>query len=102
MVATWQRDLNSWLEESDYPATMRLRGRLGGALAIDGIFGPRTEAATVRFQQEGHNRADGVVGLMTWTNWIGSNVTCCGAGVPKAAPGEGGPDVGWWQLGLNR
>ncbi len=49
-VRRWQRALIEW-------------GLLGGR--ADGIFGPRTEAATIAFQREYHLEPDGVAGPAT-------------------------------------
>nr|WP_245891586.1 peptidoglycan-binding domain-containing protein [Planifilum fimeticola] len=37
-----------------------------GGLAIDGIFGPRTEAAVRSFQKKVGIAVDGIVGPVTW------------------------------------
>ncbi|TML56770.1 MAG: peptidoglycan-binding protein [Actinobacteria bacterium] len=105
LVADWQRVANGWLEASSYRATRRLRQQLGGGLVIDGVFGPRTNAVTRRFQQEAHLKPTGVVDLRTWERWIGASVTCCGAGLPSfRGPFGTRPDayVAWWQLALDR
>lgn len=34
--------------------------------SIDGIFGPNTRAAVVRFQRDNNLSADGIVGCNTW------------------------------------
>ncbi len=40
--------------------------RLGYTVTIDGIFGPETRRAVLRFQTTGGLRADGIVGTRTW------------------------------------
>jgi N-acetylmuramoyl-L-alanine amidase len=37
----------------------------------DGVYGPQTEAAIKKFQQQNSLTADGIVGPMTWQNLIG-------------------------------
>lgn len=39
---------------------------LGTALAVDGDFGPKTEAHVVQFQKNNHLTVDGIVGPQTW------------------------------------
>jgi peptidoglycan hydrolase-like protein with peptidoglycan-binding domain len=54
---------------SNGPSVMELQARLnaeGEALAVDGLFGPMTRAAVVRFQQAHGLAADGIVGPNTW------------------------------------
>jgi peptidoglycan hydrolase-like protein with peptidoglycan-binding domain len=46
-----------------------LRAR-GHSVAVDGIFGPLTEAAVKAFQQSNGLAADGIVGPLTWPKLI--------------------------------
>lgn len=53
------------------PAVEELQQKLNAdgaspALAVDGIFGPLTRAATIAFQQNHGLAADGIVGALTW------------------------------------
>ena len=60
----------------DYPGYLLRRGSRGvwvkrvqwqlGGLAIDGIFGPRTEARVKEFQRDQRIAVDGIVGPVTW------------------------------------
>jgi len=59
-----------------YPGTLLRRGSRGvwvkrvqwqlGGLAVDGIFGPKTEAAVKAFQKKAGIAIDGIVGPVTW------------------------------------
>ncbi len=55
-VAEWQDRLNDWLQVARTEQ---------GRLAVDGIFGPLTEAATMDFQDERGITVDGLVGPET-------------------------------------
>lgn len=48
-----------------------LNGRGGYALQIDGIFGPRTQAAVKGFQTSSHLGVDGIAGVHTWGSLLG-------------------------------
>ncbi len=62
---------------SSGPAVFDLQTRLKAAGfdpgPIDGIFGPRTQAAVIAFQQSKNLTVDGIVGVQTWT---ALGVTC--------------------------
>jgi len=59
-----------------YPGTLLKRGSRGvwvkrvqwqlGGLSVDGIFGPKTEAAVKAFQKKAGIAVDGIVGPVTW------------------------------------
>jgi peptidoglycan hydrolase-like protein with peptidoglycan-binding domain len=105
LVIDWQRILNRWILTTTDRTDVRLRASVGGGLAEDGMFGPKTVEVTRRWQRGSQLAPTGVVGLPAWVRWIGSNVTCCGAGLPNFGgvfPSEPVGDVGWWQVALNR
>jgi len=45
----------------------KIINRTGARLKVDGLFGPRTEAAVLRFQERARLKVDGIVGSRTWT-----------------------------------
>ena len=55
-VAAWQAAVNRWAAAADAPF---------GPLAVDGVYGPATEAATRQFQQAQAITVDGLVGPET-------------------------------------
>ena len=58
--------------------------------AVDGEFGPRTEAAVKAFQHDRGIAADGVVGPITWINFLSNpqSKLCLAIGIRKAADGN--------------
>jgi peptidoglycan hydrolase-like protein with peptidoglycan-binding domain len=48
------------------PAMQYLLRDRGHHVTVDGIFGPKTEAAVEAFQTSDHLRVDGIVGPQTW------------------------------------
>jgi len=53
-----------------------LLNRAGNALKVDGVFGPKTRAAVVEFQQSHRLAQDAVVGPQTWRHFpLGNNTT---------------------------
>lgn len=77
-------------------------GRVGHALAVDGIFGPATQAAVVAFQRAAGLAADGIVGPATRDALAGGKAAGKGSVEKEAwAPAEeetaakkGAPDEG--------
>ena len=92
-VLLWQRMLNYMTTgEHHLPEDV---------IAEDGIFGPKTEAATKRFERGAEFQRDGIVGVRERRRWMGAFITCCGAKKPTVAFGSYGFDVGHAQLKLN-
>lgn len=53
----------------------RLLNKRGFGLVDDGVFGPKTERAVIRFQKNHRLRADGIVGARTWASlWWGQTL----------------------------
>ena len=115
LVVDWQRVLNAWLDQLRTSSAVsrgdrQLLTKFHGRLRVDGVFGSATEAATIGWQHDAYVPASGVVTLRTWITWIGSHVTCCGAGYPDftavIADGKNSrtPNayVAWWQVALGR
>ena len=48
-----------------------LKTKFGYDLNVDGIFGPKTDAAVKDFQSAHHLTVDGIIGPMTWQSLIG-------------------------------
>lgn len=46
----------------------------GRAVAIDGEYGPKTQAAVVAFQRSGRLVADGITGRQTWAALLGEKL----------------------------
>lgn len=44
----------------------KLNNRLGSGLAVDGVYGPLTDAAVKKYQEENDLVVDGIVGPFTW------------------------------------
>jgi peptidoglycan hydrolase-like protein with peptidoglycan-binding domain len=94
-VSRWQAILNEYIAAGQLSHVRQ-------PLAVDGIFGPKTSAATRSYEDGSRMRPDGIVGVREREIWVGSNTTCCGAGYPTVGPGSVSPQVGWWQETLNK
>jgi peptidoglycan hydrolase-like protein with peptidoglycan-binding domain len=103
-VATWQATLDFVFEQHPRlnPPGVRAFLHRHGELQQDGVFGPLTEGLTRLYQQVAGLPPTGRVGTPEWKWWIGSEITCCGAGYPTLWEGERSPYVTWWQISLNR
>lgn len=97
-VTAWQEQLNMW------------RSRTGQTpIAVDGIYGSVTEAATRNFQATSGLATDGVVGALTRAAMDGALEAPAPAPAPEVPPGSeplldrgtAGPAVGDWQSRLN-
>ncbi len=91
-VRTWQQDLD------------RVAGKIAGVphVATDGVYGPRTAAATRAFQRYAHLSQDGVVGPNTRR---AMTTALHGSPTPAAQPilrrGDHGQAVRVWQTDLD-
>lgn len=57
-------------------AVQRLLKATGERLVVDGIFGPRTRNAVMRYQHRTSLNADGVVGRYTWSDLLFRTSSC--------------------------
>lgn len=95
-VAEWQEGLNEWLQVNRPEQ---------GRLAVDGVFGERTEAATRDFQRAQGITVDGLVGpetraaLRSAPSLVRAGEQ--GAERPLLSRGDRGPAVERWQDRLN-
>jgi peptidoglycan hydrolase-like protein with peptidoglycan-binding domain len=83
-------DRPTLVQGSNGPSVMELQARLnqrGEALAVDGLFGPLTRAAVVRFQQANALAPDGIVGPLTWGALVDTPA-------PESEAGDGFTDLG--------
>jgi len=109
VVAAWQRVLNDWLvAHSEDRWSRAARTQVGSRLRVNGMFDRATAVATQYWQRDAYQRPTGIVTLRTWKLWIGSNITCCGTGLPSFTARElrkigvfPYAYVGWWQNALN-
>jgi len=65
-ISPWPLVSKGAKEHSVQTLQYLLRGR-GSEIAVDGVFGPKTDQAVRTFQQSRHLVVDGVVGPLTWT-----------------------------------
>jgi len=66
VVGAQQRTLQQGMEGEDVRELQETLVMLGERVIIDGIFGPSTKRAVIRFQKESGLPIDGVVGTETW------------------------------------
>jgi peptidoglycan hydrolase-like protein with peptidoglycan-binding domain len=96
-VSDWQATLNK-LAAKGMPAQAKV--------AVDGIFGPKTKAATLAFQRWAHISADGIVGSQTRA----AAATALGSAAldpnphlkPVLREGSRGTAVSDWQATVNK
>ncbi len=76
----------------------------GAALAVDGVFGPKTEAAARAFQRANGLVADGIIGPRTWAVLLDdASKPIPGKTIPRTIRrGDTGPEVRQAQTQLNR
>lgn len=92
-VASWQDRLNDWLQ---------IERTESGRLAVDGIYGPRTEAATQELQEAREIAVDGIVGPQTRSALAAALADDDSAGArPLLTTGDRGPAVATWQGKVN-
>ncbi len=96
LVAFWQDRLNDWIVLSD---------DVEGTIAVDGVFGPETEAATLQFQEVNDEvPADAVVDpedRVALRGAIDALESHDGATTTVVARGDTGDLVAFWQDRLN-
>ncbi len=98
-VVTWQEVMNDWLEATAPGESFRL--------AVDGSYGLLTDSVTRRFQFAQGLPVDGLVGPVTRAAYLSAPALIAAGRAPAAhepylSPGDRGPAVRDWQIGLDR
>jgi peptidoglycan hydrolase-like protein with peptidoglycan-binding domain len=65
------------IKNEDVRYLQQFLNKKGYAVATDGMFGPKTEQAVIKFQKQQQILVDGIVGPQTWIALGGCEVLGC-------------------------